>query len=219
VLSKTGIALGEAIHFEIINITWQEQTMDNCSRCDQELDEIYWRDEDSKVESVFDLVVLKCPRCKAVYAYLIDNSAVDNDDISDNTSPMNGHSYPMIKNPKKNLPKKCAGIYSKSVKEHEHRTEELNKLIQSKITQLYGVGLSLATVNLARGEIVRYTKGNITTKKLTALLAAAIYAKANTTTTNGSLWKHKGEGVTERQLEEIFGISRKTIRKWADKFC
>ena len=99
---------------------------------------------------------------------------------------MNDHSYPMIKNPKKNLPKKCAGIYSKSVKEHEHRTEELNKLIQSKITQLYGVGLSLATVNLARGEIARYTKGNITTKKLTALLAAAIYAKANTTTTNGS---------------------------------
>ena len=220
--SKTGIALGEAIHFEIINITWQEQTMDNCSRCDQELDEIYWRDEGSKVGSIFDLVVLKCPRCKAVYAYFINNSIADNDDtLDDNTSPMNDHSYPMIKNPEKNLPKKCARIYSKGVKEQEVRTEELNKLVQSKITQLYGVGLSLATVNLARSEVVRYTlytKDKITTKKLTTLLAAAIYAKANTTTTNGSLWKHKGEGVNERQLEEIFGISRKTIRKWAVKF-
>jgi len=160
----------------------------------------------------------KCPQCKAIYAYLIDNTK-DEDDWSDmdNIEPTNDHSAPRIKNPQKALPKKCGLIYSKSVKEQENRTEELNKLVQAKINQLYGVGLSLATVNLARAEIVRFTKGKITTKRLTTLLAAAIYVKANTTTTMGSCWKHKGEGVTERQLEEIFDISRKTIRNWAGK--
>jgi len=220
VLRETGINLGEAIHFEIKNVTSSEQTMDNCDRCDQELDELYWRDEHSKFGSVSDLVVFKCPRCKAVYAYFIDNSINDDGDLSYDTRPISDQYDPMTKNPKKSLPKKCASNYSKSLKEQEHRTEELNKLVQSKINQLYGIGLSLATVNLARGEIVRYryTNGKLTTKKLTALLAAAIYAKANTTTTNGSCWKHKGEGISERQLEEIFGITRKTIRKWSELF-
>ena len=61
----------------------------------------------------------KCPQCKAIYAYLIDNTK-DEDDWSDmdNIEPMNDHSAPRIKNPQKALPKKCGLIYSKSVKEH-----------------------------------------------------------------------------------------------------
>jgi hypothetical protein len=49
------------------------------------------------------------------------------------------------------------------------------------------------------------------------LIAAAIYVKANKVTDMGSE-NHKGEGATVRQLETIFGVTRKTIGKWADKF-
>lgn len=191
----------------------------NCPKCDTVLNKIYCRYEDLEMDEnndPFDLKVFKCQKCAVVYAYFIDNPN-EYDDSTDNTEPMNDHSYPMQK--PKSVPKRCGSIYSRSIKEHEDRTEELNKIILSKITQLYGVGLSLVTVNLARGEVVRYTQGKTTTKKLTSLLVAAIYAKANSITTDGGcLWKHKGEGVTERQLEKIFGVSRKTIHKYENKF-
>jgi hypothetical protein len=40
------------------------------------------------------------------------------------------------------------------------------------------------------------------------LVAAAIYGTAN-----GAVCKHQGEGISERKLEEIFGVTRKTIRR------
>lgn len=206
------------MNFKVETINTPEQITDDCDRCEQELDELYWRNEHSKNCPPFDLVVLKCPQCKAVRAYFIDDS---NDSYMgnewDDTSPMNDHSYPRMKNPKKALPRKCASVYSKAVSTQENKNKELNKLIQNKLQELYKIGLSIATVNFAKSMICRYIKANTTTKQLNTLLAAAIYAKANSVTTDGGLWKHKGEGATERQLEEIFGVSRKTIRKWADK--
>ena len=134
---------------------------------------------------------------------------------------MNDHSAPLkktcikVKGVKKRiLPKKCATAYSKSVKGQEQRTQEIDQLIQSKLPELYKAGLSLATINFARSEAIRRINRAQTTKKRIALLAAAIYVKANGITTDGALWAHKGEGITERQLERIFGVSRKTIRKW-----
>jgi hypothetical protein len=202
------------MHFKIETTLREDDIQDNCERCGKELDDLY-----SRNALDYDLVVLKCPQCKAIYAYLIDCTK-DDDDWSDldNSEPMNDHSAPRIKNPEKVLPKKCAAVYSKAISQQEDKTKELNKLIEYKLPELYRIGLSLATINLARSIVAREINAGSTTKHLTTLLAAAIYAKANGVTTSGSLWQHKGEGITERQLEEIFGVSRKTIRKWAEKF-
>ena len=183
--------------------------------------ELYARNSSS-----FDLIVLKCPQCKAIYSYTIDLTKGDADCGNyDDTEPMNDHSAPLnktykqIKGIKKScLSKHCATVYSKGLANQQKKTEELNELIKRKLPELYKIGLSLATVNLDRSRVIWVIKSNTTQKHVTTLLAAAIYAKANGVTTNGSMWQHKGEGASERQLEEIFGISRKTIRKYAEDF-
>lgn len=210
------------MHFKVETIFRPAAMQDNCERCGKELEEIYHRDS-----SVFDLVVLKCPQCKAIYAYLIDYSKDEEGySSSDDTYPMNDHSAPLNKTHKKIkgitktcLSKNCATVYLKGINDQKKKTEELNQLIQNKLPELYKIGLSLATINLARSRValeIRFAE--ITTKHLTTLFAAAIYAKANGVSTSGCMWKHKGEGASERQLEEIFGVSRKTIRKWSEKF-
>jgi hypothetical protein len=210
------------MHFKIETILRPADMQDNCERCGKELDESY-----SRGSYVYDLIVLKCPQCKAIYAYLIDYSKDElYDGDLDETYPMNDHSAPLNKTHKKIksittrcLSKNCASVYSKGINDQKKMTEELNQLIQNKLPELYKIGLSLATVNLARSRValeIRFTE--TTTKHITALFAAAIYAKANGVTTSGSMWQHKGEGASERQLEEIFGVSRKTIRKWVEKF-
>ena len=216
-LGKTGFALDEAMFIKNQTVFPNEEIKDNCERCNTELDELYNRGTD-----IYDLLVLQCPKCNAVYAYLIDESREDlcwHDEIIE---PMNDHSAPLNKTcikvngvKKRTLPKKCAKAYAKYVKELYQRNHEINELIQNKLPELYKAGLSLETINFARSETIRRINQAKTRKKRTALLASTIYVKANGIATDGGLWKHKGEGITERQLEDIFGVTRKTIRNWA----
>jgi DNA-directed RNA polymerase subunit RPC12/RpoP len=209
------------MHFKIQEVNRPDDMQDNCERCGKEVEELYWRDS-----SVYDLTVLKCPQCKTIYAYLIDYTKDDYyPNEWENTEPMNDHSAPLDKTcikvkgiKKRTLSKKCAAAFSKDVAEQEKRSQEIDELIQNKLAELYNAGLSLATINFARLETIRRINRAKTNKKRTALLAATIYVKANGTTTDGGLWAHKGEGITERQLECIFGVTRKTIRGWVKDF-
>jgi hypothetical protein len=205
------------VNFNVETVESLDQVAYECKRCGQELDKLYSRNEYALLNP-FELLVLKCPLCKAVTAYFIDNPDDDFfDDGSDHTEPMNDQSYPM-RTTRKGVTRKQTAVYLKAISQKEENSRQLNKLVEDKLPELYKIGLSLATINLARSRVAGRTESKISTRKLTVKLAAAIYAKANNVTTIGSLWKHNGEGVTERELEEIFGISRKTIRKWAPTF-
>ena len=195
--------------------------MNNCEKCGEELDELYARNG-----SIFDLLVYDCPKCKAVYAYFVDTSKDDYDSGTDeNTQPMNDHSAPLEKTCKKVkginkqvLPKACATAYSKGVTEKEAQNKELNRLIESKLVELYKIGLSITTINLARRAVLGRIRIGTTPKQIRVMLAGAIYVKANSLTKDRNLWEHKGEGVSVRQLESIFSVTRKTISKSANTF-
>ena len=196
-----------------------QKTPDNCPKCSQALDEVYCRSEYR--EYFFDLVVLECPACKAYFAYWIEESYRNpsGEPAEEDTNPTT-HSFPLEHNDPKKIPKKCTIAYSKSIAAIESRNKELYRLIQAKLPQLCKVGLSLTTINFARNKVsLRLKSIKPSSKSLAKLVAGAIYTTANGVTTEGSsLWKHPGEGITEEKVEEIFGVTRKTIRKWAKTF-
>ena len=193
----------------------------NCPICNSALNKIYCRYEDSEIDEdddAFDLKVVKCPECKKVYAYWIDNSFRNSrfDFDEENSEPTGNQPLDNKRNP--TIPKKCAQEYAKATAVQDTKNKGLNSLIEAKITELYKIGLSLTTINLARNEVYRYILPSTTAKRINIMLAAAIYAKANSVTTDRGLWKHQGEGTTVRQLEIIFGVTRKTISKWSKHF-
>jgi len=211
------VYLDETVDMKIETLNDYDTVPNHCPTCDCEMDEIYCRSEKTESDPVFDLIVYRCPECKAAYACWIEDSYADPwfDLAGENENPTT-NTYPLGKNNEQKTSKKCIARYLESISTHDRRNRELDRLIQKKLPTLYATGLSLTTIDFARRTVIDYSKNhNSSSKSLAKLLAAAIYIKANSTTTNGGLWKHKGEGISERRLEEIFGVSRKTIRKWA----
>lgn len=201
-----------------------DKVPDNCPKCGHEFEEIYCRSEKSDRDEVFDLIVLKCPECHAFYAYWIDTSdeyrwgATMQADMEANPEPTGNQP---LKNKLKPavVSKKCAVAYTKSILTKDAKNKEQNRLIQAKLPELYKAGLSLETINFAKNRVINHLKNNKPSpKSLPKLVAAAIYVTSNGVTTDKGLWKHQGEGISERQLEEIFGVTRKTIRKWSEAF-
>jgi len=206
---------------KIKTIEDEDDILEKCPKCHKVLDELYTRS--SHMENVFflavDLVVLYCKDCKLYFAYWINEPTWDplvdeiteDKDSSKQTYPLKNHADP------KKINKKCRTIYSKSLKDTRERTRKIELLIQTKLPQLYQAGLSISTINFAKDKVIRYLNNEKPTPTgPSKLVAGAIYATANSTTSDGScLWKHQGEGITEEKLEEIFGVTRKTIRRWA----
>ena len=81
----------------------------------------------------------------------------------------------------------------------------MNLLVQKKIQELNVIGISFETIRRAKWNVRSFIerKGTFTNKQLRSLFPAALL----------SLPENR---VTERQLEKIFGITRKTIRKWKE---
>ena len=198
---------------------------DKCPKCSHIFEEIYCRGpEKTRQYGDFDLIVFKCSLCHAFYAYWIDCSGAYrwgadlSADMEANPEPTGNQPLKIKGKPelyeKSVLFKKCAEGYSKAISDKTELDKELNRLIQAKLTELYKAGLSLETLNFAKNKVTNYLKNNKSTPKMMPkLVAAAVYRTANEVTTNKGLWKHQGEGISERQLEEIFGVTRKTIRR------
>ena len=187
-----------------------EEIPDNCPKCNQELTLIYDRFEYDE-NNPFSLLVLKCQRCHIAYSYWWEEP--NKDPTHDDND-----GYILSKKGKPIISKKAAAEYSKEISTREKRNKELTRLFQEKLPTLCKAGLSLETLNLARNQAAAYIQQHKTSKKgISKLLAAAIYAKANGESVCGS-WKHNGEGISEEYLEEIFGVTRKTIRKWKKVF-
>jgi hypothetical protein len=205
---------------KIETLNREDKIPQSCQKCNVDFQEVYCRYEDSeaKDDNSFNLIVLRCPRCMTVNAYWVDNAYTDfflENQIDD---PEPTGNQPLDKDRKSPFTKEVAKHYAKAVLIQDKKNKELNNLINTKSADLYKIGLSLTTINFARNEVNRYIQSDTSPTKVKILFASALYVKANSVSTDGGLWKHKGEGISERQLEEIFGVSRKTIRKWAEKF-
>jgi len=221
VFEETFERLDDSVDMKIETLSPKDKFPVNCPKCHIPIIKIYYRYDDTGIDyddNAFDLKVVKCPDCKKVYAYWIDNSYKSDrfKDDSENIEPTGNQ--PLDNKRNRAIPRKCAQKYLKAIAIQDVKNRELNSLIEAKIMDLYKIGLSLTTINLARNEVYRYILPNTTSKRINIMFAAAIYAKANSVTEDRGLSKHKGEGATVRQLETIFGVTRKTISKWADKF-
>jgi hypothetical protein len=196
-----------------------QKPKDTCPKCHLALEEIYRRSKHT--DCLFDLTVYKCQNCKSYLAYWVEESDQYSafEPAKEGANPT-GHSFPLEHSSTKRISKRCAAAYSKSTVAMENRNKELDILIKEKLPQLYEVGLSIATINFAKNRVPHHLKDKKLTRKGAAkLLAGAIYATANDTIMEGSsLWKHQGEGITEEKVAEIFGLTRKTVRKWKKVF-
>jgi hypothetical protein len=201
---------------KIETLSRKDTIPDNCVKCRKALSKIYCRYEDSEYkDDTFDLKVFKCPECNTMYAYWVDNSYFDSWLAEEMSIPEPTGNQPLDSHGRA-FPKPFARAYTKAISEHEDRSKDLNRLMTIKLPELYRAGLSLETINSAKHKVIIYSWNNKPSPKgIAKLFAAAIYVAANGVTTNGGLWKHQGEGITEEQLEQIFGVTRKTIRKWA----
>jgi hypothetical protein len=222
VFAETFIQIEDFADMKIESIMDYQKPLDVCPKCKKVLEEIYCRSRHTG--GIFDLLVLECPGCKSYFSYWVEESdCYSEDDFDPNEERANptAHAFPLEHSDSKRLPKKCAEAFSKAVAIVENKNKELDLLILEKKPQLCKAGLSPLTICYARNKVAAHlTSGKPTPKGLAKLAAGAIYATANgVSMKESSILKHQGEGITEEKLEEIFGVTRKTIRKWAKFFC
>ncbi|MFX0117173.1 MAG: hypothetical protein ACFFB3_21690, partial [Candidatus Hodarchaeota archaeon] len=93
--------------------------------------------------------------------------------------------------------------------------KQLNVLVREKMGDMNAAGISIETVNSARRKVVDCLEDkSMTRKQLMNLLVAAIYEASHEELVGVGGFRRVGEKFSERQLEKIFGVTRKTTRKW-----
>ena len=208
VFRETGVRIDSIFDMKIEELKGNKNAPNNCPVCNRELTVVYER---FVMNNPFELLVLKCQVCHVTYSYWWEEPD-EGPTFDDNEG------YVLSKRGKPIISEGAAAEYMKAISTRESRNIELTRVFQEKLPTLCKAGLSLETLNLARNHVASYiNQHNVSSKSITKLLAAAIYAKANGESTLG-LWKHHGEGITEEEVEKIFETTRKTIRKWKKVF-
>jgi hypothetical protein len=229
-ISQAQVHLDEKIDMTIETITEDDMLPERCSHCGQELTELYCRREElMKSWNAYVLVVLECQNCRKVAAFYIEPST-DGGFLSDSSrederlggrilepphwkhvgKPQWGEGEPPL------IPKKCAEAYKEATSKPKDpgQLEELDHLIQLKFAKMFQAGLD-REIDSARHKITRYLNDNLLTpKQLRAAFAAAIYNASQENADRIDVHLEQKEQISERDLEKIFGITRKTIRKW-----
>jgi len=201
---------------------------DSCSKCGASLEEIYVRPEELTSWNGYDLIVLKCKKCSLFHAFWIQ--PFTNDETLTFPAKEDEHRGGRIieppqwkyrgkpqwgegKQPK--FSKKTAKAYERTVLQLEDLDKKLSPIIQGKLGEMYRSGLSSETINSARNKVLDFLRNNpVTSKQLASLFAAAIYEAPHEEPIGVGSFKRVGEKISERQLEKIFKVTRKTIRKW-----
>lgn len=200
-----------------------------CSKCRGPIKEIYARpDELTRGPNDYDLVVFKCENCKLYYAYWVPPFTDDDSVLV--PAKEDEHLGKRIMEPlhwkyagkpewgegkRPKFSKKTARTYKESVLKQENLIKKIDALIQNKLQEMYRAGLDIETINSARKKALKYIGRNrVTQKKLVALFAAAIYEASHEDLRMVGGGKREGEKISERQLEGVFGVTRKTIREW-----
>ncbi|TRZ53848.1 MAG: hypothetical protein D4S01_00555 [Dehalococcoidia bacterium] len=225
-LTEERIYLDENATMIINTILDFDDVPESCSKCNGSLEEIYSRPERLVGMNDYDLVVLKCKNCSSFHSFWIEPYTFDDTFITPTKDDMKGRileppqwedrgkpEWGEGKQPK--FSKNIAKIYEKTVIQLEDIDKVLASLIQNKQPELYKAGLSNETILAARNKMVDYLKSNsVTRKQLTGLFAAAIYGASHEEYIGVEGYRRGGEKIGEHQLEKLFGITRKTIRRW-----
>jgi hypothetical protein len=229
-ISQAQVYLDEEIDIAIETITGHDILPENCSQCGQELTELYCRpDELMKSWDAYDLVVLKCQNCNTIAAFYIEPTTDDDSllDPSREDEHLGGRTlepphWEYVGKPQWGegeqplIPKKCAEAYKNATSKPKDTAwlEGLDQLIQLKFAKMLQAGLD-KEIDSARRKIIRYVNDNpMTPKQLRAAFAAAIYNVSQENPNRINPFLGQKEQISERDLEKIFGITRKTIRKW-----
>lgn len=177
VFEESKIYLDEDVDMRVETLMENEKTPNACPLCSHSLEELYCRSKEEDF-GLFNLVVLRCPGCKRVFAYHIMAFDYLREDLyGEDTAPAGPAS--LMRKERPEVPQKCASAYSKSVASIEAKDRQLFNLIQNKMAELVKAGLSVETVNLARSKAARNLKDPFTPKKVSGIAVAAVYVVGN----------------------------------------
>lgn len=201
----------------------------SCSKCRSSIKEIYARPEElTSGPNDYDLVVLKCENCGLYFAYWIPPFTYDDSVLV--PAKEDKHLGKRIVEPphwkyvgkpewgegkRPKFSKKKANAYRESVFKQHSLAKPMDTIIRNKLQEMYRAGLEIETINAARKKTLEYIgKNHVTQNQLVALFAAAIYDASHEDLKLVGGSTRAGEKISERQLESIFSVTRKTIRKW-----
>jgi len=227
--TQARIYLDEQVEIVIKTIQHYDYVPDSCLKCGASLEEIYARPEEvTKGWNDYDLIVLKCEKCNLFYAFWLQPSTYDEtfltptkEDEHRGGRRMEPPKWEYVckpewgegKQPK--FSKEFGKTYERTKLQLEDLNTKLNNIITPKLAQMYRAGISTGTINSAREKVRGYLWTNsATSKQLVSLLAAAIYETSHEGIYFGGSRRVVGEKISERKLEKIFGVTRKTIRNW-----
>lgn len=173
----------------------------DCSKCKEDLEEIYSRpDDELQGWNDFDLVVLKCEKCKSYLAFYVQPF----------TEQVQEFITPREEEILKVLPQQY-DVQTRLVRKMRKRATEFNSVYEIYREKMNPIKkLSNETIKHIHEIVEKHIKttGYSAHKKYNSLIAAATY-KASQETVE--------ERLTERKISQIFGVTRKTLRRWVKK--
>jgi len=196
---------------------------DNCPFCRKEPEE----DEEVPVKKD-GIMVYKCKHCGELYGYLIwDDYDRDSCLPFNDVDPDNGqYNHKEVKIAEQEgshvLSASKNKEIAKTIKKQENSPKEkckkhLLSLVREKNENLKTARIAPETIRKATAKVEDFInkKGEQTDKQLMSLFYASIYVIQDAQIRSG---KTTTPNLTERTLQETFGIDRKTIRKWKKVF-
>jgi hypothetical protein len=232
---KAGIYLNPSFEISVNYLDEDEITPQFCPKCEESLVRIYTRPEEAHVTDSYDcLIVFRCNHCAEYSAFFIepltylnsDYIAYEGGDLSpfEKQKPLRTRTIRPVRRRKKRsssqdhlkgATRKWAKAYLKKIAGQSRTLSKLDSVIIKSLQKLYLANLKIEIINSARNMILTKITKSKTEKQLTALFAAAIYL---TSERNPDRFIGQNGRLSERQNERIFGVTRKTIRKWKKVF-
>lgn len=205
----------ESIRMKLKTIYEEQQILDNCPFCGKE------GEEDDTLFEKDNILIFKCKKCGRLDGYRFV-------DFGDPYSDVPGE-YSYAPFSVEIARQEGRFIYSaakyqefaKALRKKEKEMQPIEKckqqlyfLINCKTCEMKEAGISSETINIVRWEVRGFLerKGPVTRKQLRSIFAAALSLIQRT---DQILYKRfLGKKVADGQLEKIFNVTRKTIRKW-----
>jgi len=197
--------------------TWQG-ILDNCPFCGKE------GEEDDTLFEKYDIVIFRCKKCGKLDGYKFFDSfgvGLEFDDRSYDPLLVKITEQEGRRSKKIVLPIKASRLreFAKALRKREKPPlekckKQLSLLIYERSQEMKAAGISYETIGNARWKTQSFLKneGPLTNKQLRSIFPAALYLVQNSDLICHG--KVLGKKVTERELERIFDVTRKTIRKW-----
>jgi len=201
----------ESVRMELKIVGAGQQILDNCPFCGKE------GEEDDTLFEKDGIVVFRCKKCGKLDGYKFP------DFLEYDPTFGRGHDSLSVKIAKQE------GKFIHTASKYREFAEALRKkenfpvekckkqllfIIQEKKQKMKVAGVSYVTIGRAKSEAQSFIerKGPLTNKKLKSLFPAALLLVQSFDLIR--FGKTSGKKVTERQLETMFNVTRKTIRRW-----